>query len=97
MVCINVVSLLPAVIALFAIGPPAPDDSWIGMEATRSRLTLIGVDGSSPTVILDSPRRYAAPDWTPNGTSLIVNGGGKLWRLPASGGTPTPIPTGSAP
>jgi hypothetical protein len=96
MVCINVVSLLPAVVALFATGPPAPDDSWIGTEATRSRITLIGVDGSSPKFILDSPRRYAAPDWTPDGTSLIVNGGGKLWRLPASGGTPTPIPTGSA-
>jgi Tol biopolymer transport system component len=77
MVCVNVVSLLPAVVALFATGPPAPDDSWIGMEATRSRITLIGVDGSSPKVILDSPRRYAAPDWTPDGTSLIVNGGGK--------------------
>ena len=38
--------------------------------------------------------RYAAPDWTPDGAALIVNGGGKLWRLPASGGTPAPIATG---
>ncbi len=62
----------------------------------ETRITLIDVNGSSPKVLLDSPHRYAAPEWTPDGAGLIINSGGKLWHLPTSGGTPTPIPAGSA-
>ena len=90
-------SLFAAFVPLIATESAAEEASWIGREATRSRITVIDVDGSKPKVVFDSPHRYAAPEWTPDGASLIVNGGGKLWRLPASGGTPTPIPTGSAP
>ena len=97
MLCTRFALMLNAVVALTATESPAPDDSWIGLEATRSRITVIGVDGSSPKVVFDSPRRYAAPDWMPDGTGLIVNGAGKLWRVPANGGTPTLISTGSVP
>jgi TolB protein len=55
------------------------------------------VDGSARKVVVDSPRRFAAPDWSPDGKSLIVNGGGKLWSLPSEGGTPVPIGTGAVP
>jgi hypothetical protein len=88
--------LVAAFVTFLAPDTAAQAVSWIGRDATRSRITVVDVDGLSPQVVLDSPHRYAAPDWTPDGTSLIVNGGGKLWRLPASGGTPMPIPTGSA-
>ena len=84
-------------VSVFSTELPAEEPSWIGKEATRSRITIIDVNGGSSNVILDSPHRYAAPEWTPDGASLIVNGGGKLWRLPSSGGTPTPIDTGSTP
>ena len=60
-------------------------------------MTIVGVDGSAKQVVLDSPRRFAAPEWSPDGKSLIVNGGGRLWRLPAAGGTPEPIATGAVP
>jgi hypothetical protein len=92
----SLTALLIAFVPLVATVCPAGEDPWIGAAATRSRITVVDVDGKSPTVILDSPHRYAAPDWTPDGAGLIVNGGGKLWRLGASGGTPTLIPTGSA-
>jgi hypothetical protein len=75
----------------FGSGSQAADDPWFGLEATPSRVTTIEIGGSSPKVVLDSPHRFAAPEWTPDGTSLIVNGGGTLWRLPALGGSPTPI------
>jgi hypothetical protein len=88
-------SLLAVVLSLLATESSASDGAWTGHEATRSRITIMDLDGSSPKVVLDSPHRYAAPEWTPDGASLIVNGGGKLWCLPASGGTPAPIPTGS--
>ena len=93
------VSLAVLLAAFFTVADdsPAPEIRWMGYDETRSRITVIDLDGSAPKVVLDSPHRYAAPEWTPDGAGLIVNGGGKLWRLPASGGTPTPIPTGSAP
>ena len=89
-------SLVTAFALLLATSSLAAEAPWIAGEETRSRITLVDVDGSSPQVVLDSPHRYAAPEWTPDGASLIVNGGGKLWRVPVSGGSPTPIPTGSA-
>ncbi len=75
----------------------AAEPPWVGGEATRSRVTIVGVDGSAKEVVLDSPRRFAAPEWSPDGSSLVVNGGGRLWRLPATGGAPEPIATGSSP
>jgi hypothetical protein len=69
----------------------ADEPPWIGNEATRTRLTIIALDGSAKQVVLDTPRRFSAPDWTPDGQSIIVNGGGRLWRLPATGGAPEPI------
>jgi Tol biopolymer transport system component len=89
-------SLMIAAVA-FVTTSRAGEPPWVGGEATRSRLTIIGVDGSGKRVVLDAPRRYAAPEWSPDGKSFIVNGGGKLWRVPASGGTPAAIGTGSAP
>jgi Tol biopolymer transport system component len=87
--------LAALILMMFATESRAADRPWVGQEATRTRLTIVGVDGSSPKVVLDSPRRFSAPEWTPGGVSLIVNGAGKFWRLPASGGTPTAIPLGS--
>ena len=37
-----------------------------------------------------------APNWTPDGQSLIYNSKGRLYRLPVTGGTPAVIDTGSA-
>jgi Tol biopolymer transport system component len=39
---------------------------------------------------------FEAPNWTESG-HLIVNGGGKLWSLPASGGVPQIIPIDGIP
>lgn len=90
------VLLVACLVLPYASMSLAAEPLWAGSEATRSRITVVDVDGSSSKVILDSPHRYAAPEWTPDGGSFVVNGGGKLWRLPASGGTPVVISTGSA-
>jgi hypothetical protein len=90
----NLASLLAAFLPLLATASQAEESPWIGHEATRSRITIVAIDGSSPKVVLDSPHRYAAPEWTPDGAGLIFNGGGRLWRLAISGGTPAPIPIG---
>jgi len=93
----SLAALLAAFIPLVMADSPAPEIGWIGYDETRSRITLIDLDGSAPKVILESTHRYAAPEWTPDGDNLIVNGGSKLWRLSASGGAPTLLPTGAVP
>lgn len=39
---------------------------WVAGEATRTRLRVIGVDGSAQKVLFDSPHRLAAPEWSPS-------------------------------
>ena len=91
----NVASRFAILISLgsfIATESPAAEPAWIGSDATRSRITVVDVDGASAKVVLDSPHRYAAPEWTPDGASLIVNGGGKLWRCPPRAARPLRFP-----
>jgi hypothetical protein len=62
MVRSNLALLVATFVPLAATGSPAADATWIAREATRSRITLVDVNGSSPQVILESPHRYSAPD-----------------------------------
>jgi Tol biopolymer transport system component len=62
-------------------------------EAMTSRITIINADGTSPTVVLETPRHFEAPNWSRDGTYLLLNSQGKLWRLPVTGGEPAHIPT----
>src|SRR4051794_3088819 len=87
--------LLAALASLVAWTSHAGEPPWIGHEATRSRLTILGIDGSAKRVILDSPRRLAAPDSMPDGKALVVNGGGGLWRVATEGGVAEPLAIGA--
>jgi Tol biopolymer transport system component len=57
-----------------------------GRDVTRSLVTVMDADGKSPRVVLDSNLRFNAPSWSPDGSFLILSGGGMLWRVPVSGG-----------
>jgi Tol biopolymer transport system component len=46
-------------------------------------------------VIHTSDDVFEAPNWSPDGEWLLINAGGRLFRLPATGGEPTMIDTGS--
>jgi WD40-like Beta Propeller Repeat len=92
-------SLVIGSIALLLTAAPAAEvrGQLVGSEAHRSTITIMSLDSSSKQVVLDAPRRYAAPNWSPDGSYLLLNSGGKLWRLPIKGGgQPEPISTGSA-
>jgi Tol biopolymer transport system component len=47
-------------------------------------------------VVLVTPTRIEAPNWLADGRTLIYNSGGRIYRVPAIGGTPEPIDTGFA-
>lgn len=59
-----------------------------------SHITLIEADGQSQRVIYSAPRLFEAPNWSPDGSYLLLNSEGKLWRLPVSGGEPRQVPAG---
>jgi hypothetical protein len=47
-------------------------------------------------VVHATPGRIEAPNWLPDGRSLLYNSGGRLYRIAAAGGTPQVVDTGFA-
>jgi Tol biopolymer transport system component len=61
-----------------------------------SNLELLDVETGVRTVVYESPEPLQAPNWTPDGKSLIYNARGRLYRFDLDTRKPTPINTGSA-
>ncbi len=55
------------------------------------------VTGESTLVYSSDAWLFEAPNWTPDGLDLVINGDGKLFRVPATGGEPVEIPLGEVP
>ena len=67
-----------------------------GYFTTRSLVTVISADGKSKQVVLDSGTRFGAPSWSADGSYLVLNSGGKVWRVPVNGREePQQVATGS--
>ena len=63
----------------------------------RCEIHVLNVEtGEDRVVHTDYETLFEAPNWTKSG-ALIVNGGGKLWTLPANGGSPELIPIDGIP
>jgi dipeptidyl aminopeptidase/acylaminoacyl peptidase len=64
--------------------------------APRSHICIIDADGENERVIYATPEHFEAPNWSPDGTYLLLNSRGQLWRLPLAGDAePEPVPTGA--
>ena len=59
-----------------------------------SQLIVMNCDGSGRTVLLEIDAVIEAPNWTPDGRNLIINGGGDLWRVAVDSGDAAKIETG---
>jgi Tol biopolymer transport system component len=59
-----------------------------------STLEAISIGSTDRRVIHVAPRHFEAPNWTPDGKSLIFNSDGRLFRIGVDGGAPEPIDTG---
>ncbi|MDO9418938.1 TolB family protein [Pararhizobium sp.] len=62
----------------------------------RSSLEIYGIKTGESRVVWQTDRLVEAPNWSPDGLSLVINGDGLLYRLPVSGGEPVLIDTGFA-
>lgn len=62
---------------------------WPGRSALQpgqvSQLVVHDVEAGTNLVVLETDTLIEAPNWTPDGRWLIVNGSGRLHRLPADG------------
>jgi hypothetical protein len=71
---------------------PAPS----GKPVLWSSLEVQATGSTDRRVVHVTPSRIEAPNWLRDGRTLIYNSGGRLWRIPAAGGTPEAIDTGFA-
>jgi TolB protein len=60
-----------------------------------SHVIITNLDGSSPREVYSAPARIEAPNWSPDGTYLLWNSGGKLWKFALTGGAPQAVDTGA--
>ncbi len=77
------VAILLAVLAQAPVAAPV-----------RSHVTVMDVETRQERIVATLEGRYEAPNWSPDGRWLVLNGGGSLYRLSAAGGTLERIDTG---
>ncbi len=72
---------------------PAIPDSLKTLEST---LETINIHSFDRRVVHHTRSHIEAPNWSPDGSWLVFNSGGLLYRIPPEGGEPSLIPTGFA-
>ncbi len=83
-----------AVFSNVCIDSPSPKpDSLKKIESTLETISIASFDRR---VVHHSQSHLEAPNWSPDGKSLIYNSGGQLYTIPIEGGDPVLIPTGFA-
>lgn len=75
---------------------PAPMDYTPYEDYSGSRLEIMDVKTHRRKVIYTTEEAIEAPNWSRDGKHLIYNSQGKLYKIPAEGGTPEQINTGFA-
>lgn len=61
-----------------------------------SSLEIINIQNKKRRVIHKSETLFEAPNWSRDGTFLVYNSEGSLYKIPVAGGEPSHIPTGMA-
>lgn len=82
-----------AVFTNVRLGTPTPAPATPRLFSTLETITVSSTDRR---VVRVFPGKIEAPNWTPDGASLIYNGDGRLHRIPVAGGAPQTIDTGFA-
>ncbi len=72
---------------------PAPASTNRVWESTLEVVNVASADRRAVHVLRD---HFEAPNWSPDGQWLLYNHHGRLYRIPASGGAPKQVDTGTA-
>lgn len=68
----------------------SPDGAWVGFFADE-KLKVVAIGGGPVRTIADAPIGFGA-SWGPDDTIVFApNNASALWRVPAGGGTPSPV------
>jgi len=67
-----------------------------GQPALYSTLETVPIESTDRRVVYVAPGRFEAPNWMPDGASLLFNRNGHIEKISVSGGTPETIETGFA-
>ncbi|WP_020531742.1 TolB family protein [Flexithrix dorotheae] len=59
----------------------------------RSNLEIMDLQSGTRTIIYSDTTHIEAPNWSPDGSFLVYNNNGRLYKLPVSGGSPEMIPS----
>lgn len=79
-------------VRIVPLPPPVP-----GQKLRRiSTLETVTIASKDRRVTWWTTNLIEAPNWLRDGTNLLFNSAGKLWRIPQIGGVPTPVDTGFA-
>ena len=78
-------------VELKAAAPPASAATTL-----FSMLEVITVNSTDRTAIYVAPERFEAPNWMPDGKTLLFNRNGRIEKIAVTGGTPQDIDTGFA-
>jgi len=74
-----------------------PKAGWVPYrDYIGSNLEVMDVRTGARTVVHTSPISIQAPNWTPDGKTLIFNGSGKLWTFDLDTRAVAELPTGRA-
>ena len=73
---------------------PAPDGLVPYKGYLGSRIELLEIATGNREVVYTSPKSLQAPNWQPDGKSLIYNSDGLIYRLNLASGQAAVIPTG---
>ena len=72
--------------------PKKPDS----LKKIESTLETISIASFNRSVVYNTNSHIEAPNWSPDGRSIIYNSSGLLYKIPVEGGVPELIPTGFA-
>jgi len=73
-----------------------PDPKPDSLKQLESTLETIAINSFDRRVVRHFNDHIEAPNWSPDGQSLIYNSHGLLYKIPVAGGEPELIPTGFA-
>lgn len=67
-----------------------------GASALYSALETVSATSNDRRVVYIAPERFEAPNWMPDGRTLLFNRNGRIEKIPVQGGIPQVLDTGFA-